>query len=217
MGAGVTSIIVLPLSYAFLYGLSRVRTDAGSNIWVNSFVQFQFFALGALLALYLRGRVPTLSLTLRIATFTVGLASWLIADGLLRMDRADVRPSSGSIVAGYAFVAIGCLLFLISFLGMLPRWLPRPLVYLGKISYGLYVFHMLCLSVFWKLFWLPETQRSSLHTTAWNGGVLGARAVLILLVSLSMTVMCAALSYRFLEQPFLGIKERFTFVRSRKA
>jgi len=207
--------ILLPLSFLFLYELSRAGGDAGSNIWFNSFVQFQFFALGALLALCLRGRVPALGLLSRIAIFVAGLTSWLIADGVLRLGGADARLSSGSIIAGYAFVAIGCLLFFVSFLGMLTRWVPKRLVYLGKISYGLYVFHMLALSVSWRLFWPAESQRSSLQATSWNGVVLGARAALILLVSMGMTVICAALSYRFLEQPFLSIKERFTFVRSR--
>jgi len=211
----ITCLILLPLSFLFLYGLSRAGGDAGSNIWLNSFVQFQFFALGALLALYLRGHVPALGLASRIGIFVAGVASWLIADGVLRLGRADIRLSSGSILAGYAFVAMGCLLFFFSFLGALPRWVPQPLVYLGKISYGLYVFHMLSLNVSWRLFWPAESQKSSLQTTSWTGAVLGARAVLILLVSMGLTVICAALSYRFLERPFLSIKERFTFVRSR--
>jgi peptidoglycan/LPS O-acetylase OafA/YrhL len=133
----------------------------------------------------------------------------------LRADAANISSSSGSIAAGYTFIATGCLLLFVSFLGLLPRWVPKPLVYLGKISYGLYVFHMLSLSVFWRLFWFSENQRSSLQTG--SGIILGARAVLILLLSLGMTVMCATLSYRFLERPFLAMKERFTFVRSRTA
>jgi peptidoglycan/LPS O-acetylase OafA/YrhL len=213
----ITCLILLPLSFLFLYGLSRAGASAGSTIWLNSFVQFQFFALGALLALFLRGRVPTLGLASRIGMFVVGLASWLVADGVFHLDGVDVRPSPSSIVATYAFVDIGCLLFFFSFLGLLSRWVPKPLVYLGKISYGLYVFHMLSLTVSWRLFWLSESQRSSLQTTTLNVVALGARAVLILLVAMGMTVMCAALSYRFLERPFLSMKERFTFIRSRIA
>jgi peptidoglycan/LPS O-acetylase OafA/YrhL len=211
----ITCLILLPLSFFSICELSRAGPDAGSKIWLNSFVQFQFFALGALLALFLRGRAPTLGLSSRIGIFAAGLTSWLIADGMLRIDKANVSPSSGSIAAGYAFVATGCLLLFVSFLGLLPRWVPKPLVYLGKISYGLYVFHMLSLSVFWRLFWASESQRSSLQTG--SGIILGARAVLILLLSMGMTVMCATLSYRFLERPFLAMKERFTFVRSRTA
>ena len=87
----ITCLILLPLSFLFLYELSRAGADAGSNIWFNSFVQFQFFALGALLALCLRGRVPALGLPSRIAIFVAGLTSWLIADGVLRLGGADVK------------------------------------------------------------------------------------------------------------------------------
>jgi len=211
----IICLILLPLSSLFLYELSRAGANESSTIWLNSFVQFQFFALGALLALGLRGRVPTLGLASRVVIFIAGLACWLVAEGTFHFDRVDIRQSPGSIVASYAFVAVGCALFFFSFLGLLPRWVPKPLIYLGKISYGLYVFHMLCLSVSWRLFWLSESQRSSLQTTTWNGVVLGARAVLVLLVSMGMTVMCATLSYRFLERPFLKLKQGFTFVCSR--
>jgi peptidoglycan/LPS O-acetylase OafA/YrhL len=211
----ITCLTLLPLSFLFLYGLARTGADAGSKIWFNSFVQFQFFALGALLALFLRGRVPTLKLGPRVGICAAGIASWLVADGVFHLSRVDVKPSAGSIVASYAFVAIGCILFFVSFLGLPPRWAPKPLVYLGKISYGLYVFHMLSLSASWKLFSLCDSQRSWLRTTSWDGLVLTSGFLLILLVSLGMTLMLAMLSYRFLERPFLSMKERFTFIRSR--
>ena len=180
----MTCLILLPLSFFSICELSRAGPDAGSKIWLNSFVQFQFFALGALLALFLRGRAPTLGLSSRIGIFAAGLTSWLIADGMLRIDKANVSPSSGWIAAGYAFVATGCLLLFVSFLGLLPRWVPKPLVYLGKISYGLYVFHMLSLSVFWRLFWASESQRSSLQTG--SGIILGARRWILRFRSLRM-------------------------------
>jgi len=73
-------------------------------------------------------------------------------------------------------------------------------VYLGKISYGLYVFHVLGLKV---------------------GGSLVVRLRLPLVevcapvASLLITVLLAGLSYRFLETPFLRLKERFAVVQSR--
>jgi peptidoglycan/LPS O-acetylase OafA/YrhL len=35
--------------------------------------------------------------------------------------------------------------------------------------------------------------------------------------ALALTVTLAALSYKYLERPFLGMKQRFTLVRSRAA
>jgi peptidoglycan/LPS O-acetylase OafA/YrhL len=84
-------------------------------------------------------------------------------------------------------------------------YIPRWAVYLGKISYGLYVYHSLVLYlVFVKgrvhltestsLLHLPQTARSSVGTAA----------------ALLITIVVAHLSYRFLEKPFLVLKQRFT-------
>jgi len=207
-------MILLPVSYLCLYELSSSGGEAGHEVWFNSLVQFQFFALGALLALVLRGRALTLRLWGRVGIFIAGLMSWLIADSGFHIDDPGPRHSPASILVGYGFVGLGCLLFLASFLGLSSRWLPKSLVHLGKISYGLYVFHMLSLCVCWKVFWPPEAQISLPHTTA-GAVLLGGRAVLILLVGMGMTVMLAELSYRFLERPFLRMKERFAFISSR--
>ncbi len=65
--------------------------------------------------------------------------------------------------------------------------------YLGRISYGLYVFHgfMYALSHTWELRWPSR-----------------------LVVAFTLTLAAAAVSYRLLERPFLGLKGRFTYVRS---
>jgi peptidoglycan/LPS O-acetylase OafA/YrhL len=41
------------------------------------------------------------------------------------------------------------------------------------------------------------------------------RALISMPVELGLTVMTAVLSYKFLEKPFLKLKERFTVIRSR--
>ena len=75
------------------------------------------------------------------------------------------------------------------------------LVYLGRISYGLYVFHMLALMC--SDYLIP-------HFTASV-----KRLVLRELIALMLTVALAAASYRWLETPFLKLKQRFTHVLSR--
>jgi peptidoglycan/LPS O-acetylase OafA/YrhL len=207
----ILSLVLLPTSFVCIYQLSRVGAGA---VRFNSFAQFQFFALGALLALALRGRVPNLRLLHRIVLFLTGLISWFVANFVFHVDHAGTTPSPGSMLTGYELVAVGCLLFIVSFLGASTRWFPKQLVYLGKISYGLYVFHMLSLNIVGALLWPSESRRASLQTT--RGMVfLTVLAFLILVVALSGTVALSAFSYRFLERPFLSMKERFTFIRSR--
>jgi peptidoglycan/LPS O-acetylase OafA/YrhL len=207
----IFSLVLLPTSFACIYRLSRAGAGA---VRFNSFAQFQFFALGALLALVLRGRVPNLRPALRIVFLLIGASFWLVANFVFHVDHAGTIPSPGSMLTGYELVAIGCLLFLVSFLGASPKWFPKPLVYLGKISYGLYVFHMLSLNILAALLWPSESQRATLQT---SGGMLflTALALLILVLAMIGTVILSALSYRFLERPFLRLKERFTFIRTR--
>lgn len=83
------------------------------------------------------------------------------------------------------------------------RWLgARPLRDLGRISYGLYVFHLLGIHAARRL--VPATGPAA----AWC-----ATAAL----ALAITVGAAALSYAVLERPFLRLKARFEVVPSRAA
>jgi peptidoglycan/LPS O-acetylase OafA/YrhL len=74
-------------------------------------------------------------------------------------------------------------------------------VYLGRISYGLYVFHVLGLFI---------SDRTVHDQTASLG-----RYALRVAVALGVTVSLSAISYRWLETPFLRLKQRFTHVLSR--
>jgi peptidoglycan/LPS O-acetylase OafA/YrhL len=105
-------------------------------------------------------------------------------------------------VAGYTVGAIGCLLIIIAMLDADQRWLPRWMVWLGRVSFGLYVYHQLAINTVSVLF-------LSTH---------GFVHFILCFVSAGvLTVSLAALSYRFLEMPFLRIKERFELVPSRLA
>jgi peptidoglycan/LPS O-acetylase OafA/YrhL len=211
----VLSLLLLPLASLRVYMLTRGGPDSCGAMWFDSLVQFQFFALGALLALALRGRVFTLRPAIRVLAFSAGLSSWLLTSFVFPVDCVDTMPSPVSVLVGYGLVAWGCLLLFGAFLGASADWFPRPLVYLGKISYGLYVFHMLSLDITGALLWPSGAERASVQTT-WGISLLIARALLEMMVALAGTVVLAALSYQFLERPFLKLKQRFTLVPSRK-
>ncbi len=167
-------------------------------IWYNSFVEFQYFGIGALLALALHRKSVSLRVVGRVAVLgtAAGLcvwATWLSALG--------TTPSITA--AGFALAGLGCALGIVGFLGWtgMPKWA----VDLGRISYGLYAFH-----------WLAELVWHSLLTRA--RFATGSPALFLAVrsaASLATSIALAALSYRYLELPFLKLKERFTFVRSR--
>jgi peptidoglycan/LPS O-acetylase OafA/YrhL len=169
-----------------------------SEIWCNTLVQLDPIAAGILIAVLLRGAAPQFSRLARLAMILAGVASLATAALYFGIKRDPL--TTARIVLGYPMVAIGGVLLLLAVLreGAKPA---KALVYLGRISYGLYVFHVLGLTI-------------SDHVVP-NQTANLARYGLRVFVALAITVSMAAISYRWLETPFLKLKQRFTYVLSR--
>ncbi len=145
-----------------------------------------------------------------MAVITAAGLLWIIAEGSFHLRDPLLAYGPSSALIAYQLVGIGCILLLLGFLGIPGNYTPRPLIYLGRISYGLYVFHYLCrdMAVALLSHWTPSgTGRLYflLHSVS------------VLVLGLFFTIVLAALSYRFLERPFLQLKEKFTFIESRAA
>lgn len=100
-------------------------------------------------------------------------------------------------IFGYTLVALGCLLIV---LGVQARNFVNHLLscrvarFLGKVSYGIYVFHLAAIGI---------------------AGKFGFDAALTFYLGLALTIVLASVSYFILERPFLILKERYAKVRSR--
>jgi peptidoglycan/LPS O-acetylase OafA/YrhL len=70
----------------------------------------------------------------------------------------------------------------------------KPLDYLGKISYGIYMYHPLAIAIALKI--LMNTGENYL---LWQ-----------ILLSLILTVIVSSISYQFLEKPFIRRKVKFS-------
>jgi peptidoglycan/LPS O-acetylase OafA/YrhL len=170
-----------------------------SDVWCNTFVQLDPIAIGILLAVLLKGEIPQLSKLVRGAMLLAGITG--LALGALYFGIKNDPLTTMRIVLGYPSVAIGGALVLLSVLRNHKKR-PNPvLVYLGRISYGLYVFHVLGLLI---SNYAVHDQTASL-----------LRYSLRVAVALAATIAMSAISYRWLETPFLGLKQRFTHVLSR--
>jgi peptidoglycan/LPS O-acetylase OafA/YrhL len=101
---------------------------------------------------------------------------------------------------------LGCLCLFFSLLDVPADRLQRPFISLGKISYGLYVYHVLCLAGSRLLVGRFEARSQLDPVTA---------ELVAMALALPTTVAMAVLSYRYLETPFLRFKKRFTVIRSR--
>jgi peptidoglycan/LPS O-acetylase OafA/YrhL len=195
-------VLVILVANAWLYYLGKVQAS-DTAIWFNSFVQFECFAAGILLCLTLRGRLPRLAVWHRLMLLAVAWSCWLYACYGLHARFTDFEnPGSWPLIGGYALAALGCVLVLLAFLGVSPRLLPGWAIYLGRISYGLYVYHRLAVYVTSKLL--------IGHLTSFNSPIYLLKGAL----ALGLTVLMAALSYRYFETPFLKMKKRHAVIES---
>ncbi len=190
-----------------LWSGSRPHCE-NTEMWANSLVQCLFFAGGALTAALSGAEPRRRNGVERILLFVGGMVCWFVASVGCHVVRT-VSPAPAALVAGYTLVLAGTFLTFLSCSGWRPARMPKGMLYLGKITYGLYVFHFLCLEVVTQL-----TGR----LLAWYGAM--APSLLVLhtvgaLLALGATIGCATISYSLLERPFLQLKKRFTIVPSR--
>ena len=194
-----------------------------SKMWANTFVQLDAIALGILLAVLLSGRAPRIASRYRIALFAAGVACFAIAANYFQIKGDPLTVPR--VLLGYPTMALGAVALFLSALHKSPEatgasdlaqsadagetrpesswrtWLMPPLVYLGRISYSLYVFHVLGLMI---------TDYTIRHEDTNLPHYLFRNAV-----AFAITVAFAAVSYQWLEMPFLNLKQRFTHILSR--
>jgi peptidoglycan/LPS O-acetylase OafA/YrhL len=177
------------------------------SLWTNSFVQCLFFSTGALTAAFLGQRIQRRRYSTRILLFIGGWSSWLCASSVCHVVRTS-SPGVHYLLIGYALITVGVIMIFMSFYGWRPANLPPSLLYLGKITYGLYVFHFFCLEISLRLL-LDLTSHFKYSISPMMIHAFSA------VVALGLTIGCATLSYTFLERPFLLLKKRFTVIPSR--
>ncbi len=191
------SYVVIGVSFLTLI----VFAGNGSRLWYNPFVEFLFFAIGALLSIGLQGRTWDIQRYSRWLMFGAGVMAWLLAQHVGHVSESTTPPPAWRDCTGYALAGIGCILIFLSILGIPQRAIPKRLLYLGKISYGLYVFHTTVYALTMR--WLPPFSHAPLWTATVDA------------ITLTMTTGIAILSYEYFEKFFLRLKSRFEFIKSR--
>ena len=193
--------VILICSYLLLivYGILRLNSDVALRF--NTLIEMQFFAAGGILAIWLPRAGLKIPLPLRLMLVLSGLSIWIAANRWLSIfGKTEIRtiPMWWAPAALYGCVLIGCVALFLGFFGLPRRWLPTPLLWLGKISYGLYLYHSLVRTL------MPS----------WQSGKYGA---IRLGLELLITILISGVSYHWLEAPFLRWKGRITLVPNRPA
>ncbi|MFT3933965.1 MAG: acyltransferase [Chitinophagaceae bacterium] len=209
-GLKLFSWLAILVSYGTIIYYASKPTAGFSGQWTNSFVQFQFFAAGILISVYLKGRQPSLRPATRILLFICGYVCWLVASIVCEVNADSPHlatiPQSAS---GWCFVLLGVIAFFFAFFGSSPARMPALLAYLGRISYGMYVVHITMYWIVYQIF------RSELLLLSSKIGMEAWKNEIGQLLAFVMTVCIAWLSYNYFEKPFLRLKTRFTLIPSR--
>ena len=168
----------------------------GWSVWANTLARLDPMAAGIVLAVVLHGRAPEINWGTRFLMI-VGGATGIALTGHFAAPWGDSLPWRGTLIS-YPIVASCATAIVLGAIGIGVRL--RPLEYLGKISYGLYVYHQMCI-------WMTD------HFLHAGSGVI--HACVREFASLALTIIVSAISYALLEKPFLNLKQKFAYVSSR--
>ena len=194
---GMGRIKQLAIAMLLLAVVTRVLLAFGGvehpGVWCNTIARLDPIALGAILAFALKGRAPEIRNPVRVVMCVGALASWWLIAKYLEHD----GPTS---VVTFGVSAVASVVLLTAVLRTEAPLLRVPplswIVYLGRISYGLYVFHLFALAFVMQF-------------------AISLGFEVRILLSFLLTVALAAVSYKLLEQPFLKLKKRFSYSASR--
>lgn len=198
-GLGLVTISIIALFYQ---GEQHLPVDTA--IWTNTLSQAIFFGSGMVAAVVTHRRLPAFSNPTRLIAAIAAFILMFLAAFVFKAKVIENASSGGTILFGYGLVAVACTLLLASVLNAGFAF-PAPAVYLGKISFGLYVYHLSAMRIMEHVFALGPLRHSHIPIA------------IIDFCSLPLLVIYAAGSYRYIEQPFLRLRAKFAYVASRPA
>jgi peptidoglycan/LPS O-acetylase OafA/YrhL len=194
-GLIVSGIVIFLLATVCRIGFVLAGISGG-YIYYGSTARCDSIALGILIALF-ADRLPKLTSTARLLLVSGGLVGWIVSSAWLtdRPGPISMREVPGRLIIALAAGAMlyGCLYSRNKLLT--GEWVVR----LGKVSYGLYLLHLTGLLL----------AKSVLHPVS-GSALLASKAV-----GFVLTLLLAFTSYRWVESPFLRMKDRFARVLSR--
>jgi peptidoglycan/LPS O-acetylase OafA/YrhL len=175
-----------------------ITAAPAERIEYNTFTRLDPIAFGILIALF-GHKLPSFTRVQRVVLLCGGVATWVAVFAFtVTFDASMV--TTWRMALGHPLTALASAAVLLSVLGSQHGFLRnKTLLYLGKISYGLYVLHEFAHFCAIRL----------VHAS--TPGMVVAQSI----VGLALTIVLAAASYRWLESPFLRLKERFAHVQSR--
>lgn len=202
---GIKNLKFVAVAFLCIATISRlfmIETDffvsAEQAMWVSTLTRLDPLAAGILLAVYMREKKITL-LTSSFYRLTVILLSIIVLSVLSSFFSVESNVYYALLM--YPAATLACVIIIWAAISPNSDFSKfAPLIYLGKISYGLYIFHLAGLQIARYLLGFTLKNNYSAVSSAILGFVL--------------TLIFAVVSYHLLEKPFLKLKKRFTYVPS---
>jgi peptidoglycan/LPS O-acetylase OafA/YrhL len=193
------ALIVLSLIRIFFI----YKNIAHPAIWVLPITHFESVLGGMALGLgVLDGILKKLDVKylLLIGATAIGM--------VINLPNTDV--TGWGLILTYPLIGIGMTLIVYAVLhegSTKIGWIFRNRVtsFLGKISYGLYVYHILCLTI----------ANFLLHQLGVTSQNIGTYPVSMFFTGITLVMLLAYISYYLYERPFLILKDKFTYIKSR--
>jgi len=204
---------LLRLLVLILHGtesFSFLRDNVALVVYSLPFTHLDAFALGALLTLIRIPKAKVIFFASLAILPLVGLATDYLATGqwkdvtLASLGWPITMPYGNKFIWGYSLVNGLCAVLIYGVVrhGWAIRLLEwRPLRYLGKISYGMYVYH---LAIIW------------LMGTLFGQNLSEPFPPLLAFVTFALAWVVAAMSYQWMEKPIMDLKDRFFEVPSER-
>ncbi len=194
----------LGLTYVFTHHIfSVLNSDPASSIYALPFSHVDAFGFGAYISQFRIPKARKQFWLLLIAVPAIGFLSEYLSTGSLGYlsGLGFTLPIFGGFkqIWGYSLLDyfFAVLIFAVARDGLFNRFLELPwLKYIGKISYGLYVYH------FVLIYFAGRINDFSPLSYETNQMISAVPAFIA-------TVLVASLSYKFIEKPILNLKDKY--------
>jgi peptidoglycan/LPS O-acetylase OafA/YrhL len=192
----VGPLIRFLLALTFDANILHVNSSKDAFIYVLPFSQFDAFAIGGYFALYGKSRASYLVWLFILLVLLLGVVTSWLSTMQIQWGQLGYGPymkDSNKYIWGYSLVNLMFAYVLVHVRSktFIPALFENPLlVYLGTISYGLYVFH---LPVLWLVYSNMQNSPEIVRATT----------------SLLITVIVSMLSYEFMEKRFINLKDKY--------
>ncbi len=197
---------LLTLALHGMDAFSFLRDNVALVVYSLPFTHLDAFALGALLTVARVPKAKAVFLVSLILLPLLGLATDYLATGqwkdtsLASFGFPITMPYGNKFIWGYTLVNGLCAVLLYGVMqhGWAVRLLEwRPLRHLGKISYGMYVYH---LAIIW------------LMATVFDLTITDPFPPIFAFVTFGLVWIVSALSFHLMEKPLMDLKDRFFIV-----